>query len=815
MTSGQIFVAPVKGWLTLILLSVLTIVSLIFSCVFVNLGPAVIFIPVIIACMYYAKRGFFFSVFVACIYFILTIAISSDPNVLQTAAIRVPFFILVAGVITYISLQRTRGEEALLKNTEELQAANEQLTAAGEELKAQFDALVESERIIRQSEERLNMAQEIGHTGSWESDVLTNTAWGSEELLRIFGIHGVAGNFPMETFEACIPERERVHQSMVDLVHAGKEYNLEFAINPADGSVQKIIHSIARLEKDARGNPLRILGVAQDITGRKQAEATLLKNTEDLHAAYEELTATDEEMRLNLDALGRSERALRESEERYRLINDASLDYIYSYDKTGRFASANRSLCAAMRLRTDQVLGRTHAGLGFPDAQCRDWDELHRRVFETGTTVTAFTSTPMPDGTIRQYEVVLNPLHDSAGAITGIAGTTRDITERKVAEGALRKNAEELHAAYEELTASEEELRSNLVDLTRQEEALRESEERYRYLFDSAPDGITVIDKTGIIVGCSQRTLDVTGYTKEELLGKHTTHDILLSSKGVFSEKFPLLQQNKPVEGEIQIERKDGSVVWIWRKGFPLPDHAGKFSGALLYDRDISERKLAEDTLLRVNQKLNVLSQLTRKDLTSQTFVLNGYLELLKHQLAGQDHPIDTLEKGIQAVQSIHKTIEYSKDYQDMGAKPPRWQNVKTAMLLGLSHISIGKIQHSLETGNLEIFADPLLELVCQRLFENSVKHGDHVTVIRVWHTITPEGATIFFEDDGIGIPQEKKEQIFLRIEGTSASRGSLIFVREILDITGITIKETGEQGEGARFEMAVSKGAWRITEVK
>ncbi|MCX6701222.1 MAG: hypothetical protein NTV68_15115, partial [Methanomicrobiales archaeon] len=48
------------------------------------------------------------------------------------------------------------------------------------------------------------------------------------------------------------------------------------------------------------------------------------------------------------------------------------------------------------------------------------------------------------------------------------------------------------------------------------------------------------------------------------------------------------------------------------------------------------------------------------------------------------------------------------------------------------------------------------------------------------------------------------------RIEGTSASRGSLIFVREILDITGITIKETGEQGEGARFEMAVSKGAYR-----
>jgi signal transduction histidine kinase len=148
-----------------------------------------------------------------------------------------------------------------------------------------------------------------------------------------------------------------------------------------------------------------------------------------------------------------------------------------------------------------------------------------------------------------------------------------------------------------------------------------------------------------------------------------------------------------------------------------------------------------------------------------------------------------------------------------MGAKPPKWQNMKMALLLGLSNVSIGNIRHSIETENLEIFADPLLEKVCQRLFENSVKHGGHVTRIRVWHTVTPEGARIFFEDNGIGISEEMKEQIFLRSEGTGrASMRSLIFVREILDITGITITETGEPGKGARFEMMVPKGIWRVT---
>ncbi len=230
-----------------------------------------------------------------------------------------------------------------------------------------------------------------------------------------------------------------------------------------------------------------------------------------------------------------------------------------------------------------------------------------------------------------------------------------------------------------------------------------------------------------------------------------------------------------------------------------------------------TELKKSEQELMKfstslaiANKKLNILSQLTRKDLTNQIFILNSYLELVKIQLTGQDEIIDTLEKSATAARSIRETIEYSKDYQDMGRKPPVWQNVQTAMLLGLSHLSMENIRHSIETQNLEIYADPQLEKVCQRLFENSMMHGDHVTCIRVWCMATLDRVTILFEDDGRGIPQEKKEQIFLRDEGPRASIGNLIFVREILDITGITIRETGDPTKGARFEIGVPNGGWR-----
>ncbi|MCX6699698.1 MAG: PAS domain S-box protein [Methanomicrobiales archaeon] len=515
------------------------------------------------------------------------------------------------------------------------------------------------------------------------------------------------------------------------------------------------------------------------------------------------MAARDKEMELE---------ALRESVAWFRQLVDITPDWVWRTDLEGSHTYSNPAVYPLLGYQVSEIVG-TNA---FPHIHPGDEPSVRAMLKQCIEQKAGWHNIAIrwlhKDGSIRSFESTANPMLNAHGQITGFSGIDRDITERKLAEETLRKNTGELHAAYEELTASEEGLRSNLVDLTRKEEALRESEQRYRYLFDSAPDGITVVDETGIIVGCNQRTRDITGYTKEELLGKHITSNILLSSSGVFSDKFPLLQQNKPIEGEIRIARKDGGVVWIWRKGFPLPDRAGKFSGALLYDRNITDRKLAEDTLRRVSQKLNVLSQLTRKDLTNQTFVLSSYLELVKNQLAGQDRIIETVEKGVRAVRSIHDIIEYSKDYQDMGAKPPTWQNTKMALLLGLSHIPISEIQHSIETGDLEIFADPLLELVCQRLFENSVKHGDHVTRIRIWHTITPDVATIVFEDDGIGILQERKELIFLRSEGASASMRSLIFVREILDITGIAVIENGEPGKGARFEMTVPKGAWRLS---
>jgi len=129
-----------------------------------------------------------------------------------------------------------------------------------------------TDNVLRVNEARYRMAQTIGHTGSWEYNLKTTCFWGSDEAKRIYGFDLENDSFTTEEVENCILERERVHQALFDLIQENKPYNLEFEIHPKNSSEPKIISSIAELQRDDQGNPLRVVGVIQDITERKRAE---------------------------------------------------------------------------------------------------------------------------------------------------------------------------------------------------------------------------------------------------------------------------------------------------------------------------------------------------------------------------------------------------------------------------------------------------------------------------------------------------------------------------------------------------------------
>ncbi|MFZ3046156.1 MAG: PAS domain S-box protein, partial [Desulfatirhabdiaceae bacterium] len=121
-----------------------------------------------------------------------------------------------------------------------------------------------AEDALKENEQRYKQAENLGHVGNWEYDLVTEKFWGSDEAKRIYGFDPDSRKFTVDDVENCIPERERVHQALVDLIEKNVPYNLEFEIRPIFGPKTRIIKSIAEIMKDDSGTPIKVVGVIQD-----------------------------------------------------------------------------------------------------------------------------------------------------------------------------------------------------------------------------------------------------------------------------------------------------------------------------------------------------------------------------------------------------------------------------------------------------------------------------------------------------------------------------------------------------------------------
>jgi signal transduction histidine kinase len=211
------------------------------------------------------------------------------------------------------------------------------------------------------------------------------------------------------------------------------------------------------------------------------------------------------------------------------------------------------------------------------------------------------------------------------------------------------------------------------------------------------------------------------------------------------------------------------------------------------------------------NKKLNLLSGITRHDIRNQLLSLLGFIELAKRKTTDPEvlHFIDQEEK---AAEAITRQIEFTKNYENIGVHAPRWQNVGAQLEALRSLMPAGDIEISISMGGLEVFADPLLEKVFENLIDNSRRHGERVRHILFSTLQYGMGEiAIVYEDDGIGVHEDEKDRIFEKGFGKNTGLG-LFLSREILSITGLSIKESGVYGIGARFEILVPPGKFRFT---
>lgn len=351
----------------------------------------------------------------------------------------------------------------------------------------------------------------------------------------------------------------------------------------------------------------------------------------------------------------------------------------------------------------------------------------------------------------------------------------------------------------------------DISERQRMEEELRHQYRFLQELLDTIPNPVFYKDIQGIYLGCNRAFEEATGRKKEEIIGK-TVYAIWPkdTADGYFTSDNELFKNPGVQVYESSLPGPDGTchTVIFTKATFHNPD--GSLQGLIGVISDISERKRTEVGLQQATKKLNLLNQITLTDIQNAIFSLSGYCEL-ERRLPLDETFLHYIEKQVQIIKNITDSLQFAKNYQDMGLRPPVWQNVGQVFIYAISHLDLSRLSREVTLNGLEIYADPLLENVFYSLAENTLIHARTATRIAVFYHESHDGLVLIFEDDGGGIPVDLKERVFERRYDKKTGLG-LYLAREILGITGITIRETGTPGSGARFEILIPRGNYRFT---
>ena len=381
-------------------------------------------------------------------------------------------------------------------------------------------------------------------------------------------------------------------------------------------------------------------------------------------------------------------------------------------------------------------------------------------------TIRAAQQLPGQDGRPATFEIIASPLYDKNGQYSGAI--------------------ESLHAVPE----------------------IRKKDEKFHRLFDTADHGILIIESdTKKIIDANSFMINLTGYSHEYLLGKN------LGEIGFFREKpaeeqffAELVKTGYIVCNDIPLGMKDGRIIDVELVSEMYTFNDEPVIQCSVYD--ISGRKQIENARVLARKNLNMFSSMTRHDILNQLMVVSGSLELASYGLQ-EPELLAHLTRAQTAAKNIQRQITFSREYDNLGATAPTWQQLSEVVHRAFFELQAEAITIDLPQDPLEVFADPLFEKVFFHLFNYAYKYGERVTRIVISFQYTTTGLILTVADNGIGISPEDKPHLFTRSSGNEKAQG-LFLAQKILEITGLTIRESGEYKKGARFEIVIPIDGFR-----
>ncbi|WP_366515228.1 PAS domain-containing sensor histidine kinase [Methanoculleus sp.] len=323
-------------------------------------------------------------------------------------------------------------------------------------------------------------------------------------------------------------------------------------------------------------------------------------------------------------------------------------------------------------------------------------------------------------------------------------------------------------------------------------------------------DGLLLLDERNCIIETNAALKTMLGCGRPGPIGAPA--DTFFSNRAETASILSAIREAGSVSDcETALQQRDGRPLPVSLSGAAVRDDDGAVAGAVVFLRDIAERKMHENALLESNKKLALLSNITRHDLLNQVTVIRGNLNIASEDT--QDAAVlDRLAKCDAAVVLIRQQVEFTRDYQDLGQQSPAWQNVCSVVTAEAAAFRETPVTIRADTGGAEVYADPLFSRVVYNLIDNALRHGRNVTEISFLIRHDNGGTILRCEDNGQGVLPGEKDGLLRWGVGRNTGHG-LFLSREILAITGITIRETGSPGSGARFDMRIPGGSIRYGE--
>ena len=307
-----------------------------------------------------------------------------------------------------------------------------------------------------------------------------------------------------------------------------------------------------------------------------------------------------------------TQQALLESERRFRLLVEDVVDYaIYMLDPSGTVSNWNAGAERLKGYKADEIVGQHFSR--FYTAEDRAAG-LPQRVLDAAARDGRFEAEGWrvrKDGSHFWALVVVNAVHDETGALVGFAKVTRDITERRAAQ-----------------------------------DALRESERQFRLLVESVVDyAVFMLDPSGVITSWNAGAARIKGYRAGEIIGQHFSRFYTKQDRaaGVPVRALEVAIAEGRFEAEGWRVRKDGTLFWANVIIVPIRETDGSLVGFAKVTRDITERRNAEIRLREMQaqrdqaQKMEALGHLTggvAHDFNNLLMIVSGHLYTLRRLLA-------------------------------------------------------------------------------------------------------------------------------------------------------------------------------------